>query len=255
LFEDQLHRLKPCLTEHSRVIVAGMVKTMPSSVWKMLERIIGPTDTSRALKKARLIEVNVDLQLPSTENPYPRHWLLEETTLEITNYANVFSRERLDNGTRLLLQHLPNTKGASEIIDLGCGNGVLGLVAAQKNPEARMHFVDESYMAIESARANIRQLEAGMPSAEFHLGDSLTKFEKDTADLILCNPPFHQSHAIAGTVALGMFKQSARVLRDGGELWVVGNRHLDYHIMLKSFFSSVEVVASNKKFVILKSTV
>lgn len=255
LFEDQMHRLKPCLTEHSRVIVAGMVKTMPSSVWKMLERIIGPTDTSRALKKARLIEVNVDLQLPSTENPYPRHWLLEETTLEITNYANVFSRERLDNGTRLLLQHLPKTKGASEIIDLGCGNGVLGLVAARKNPEARIHFVDESYMAIESARANIRQIEAGMPPAEFHLGDSLTSFEKDTADLILCNPPFHQSHAIAGTVALGMFRQSARVLRDGGELWVVGNRHLDYHIMLKSFFSSVEVVASNKKFVILKSTV
>jgi 23S rRNA (guanine1835-N2)-methyltransferase len=60
LLEDQLIRLKPLLTEKSRVYVGGMVKTMPSSLWKMLEKIIGPTETSRAQKKARLIEVSVD---------------------------------------------------------------------------------------------------------------------------------------------------------------------------------------------------
>ena len=52
-----------------------------------------------------------------------------------------------------------------------------------------------------------------------------------------------------------MFRHSARVLRDGGELWVVGNRHLDYHLKLRRWFSSVEVVASNKKFVVLRAIV
>ena len=254
LLEDQLIRLKPLLTENSRVIVAGMVKTMPSSLWKMLEKIIGPTQTSLAKKKARLIEVSVDPRLPVPENPYPVRWGLEGTTFEISNHANVFSRERLDLGTRLLLQHIPRTEGSHEIIDLGCGNGVLGLMAAQKNPEASLHFIDESYMAIASARANFQQLDATLQRARFHLGNGLANFDKNSGDLVLCNPPFHQSHAIGDTLALSMFEQSANVLRQDGALWVVGNRHLDYHVKLKHWFRSVNVVASNKKFVILRAT-
>jgi 16S rRNA (guanine1207-N2)-methyltransferase len=254
LLEHQLIRLKPLLTEHCQVIVAGMVKTMPSSLWKMLEKLVGPTVTSRAHKKARLIEVSVDPRLSLPESPYPRNWTLEGTALEITSHANVFSRERLDIGTRLLLQHLPQTEGAVDIIDLGCGSGLLGLMAAQQNPEARLHFVDESYMAIASARANFQQLDASLQRAKFHLGDGLAEFGKEAADLILCNPPFHQSHAIGETVALSMFRHSARVLGDGGDLWVVGNRHLDYHLKLRRWFNSVEVVASDKKFVILRAT-
>lgn len=255
LLEDQLLRVKPLLKEDTRFVVAGMVKTMPSSLWDMLERIVGPTRTSLARKKARLIEVDVDSRLVLPQNPYPRCWTLEDTGLAITNHANVFSRERLDIGTRFLLQNLPGTKGPCEIIDLGCGNGLLGLMAARQNPEASLHFVDESYMAIESARANFRHVDAGLQRARFHAGDGLSGFERGSADLILCNPPFHQSHAIGDTVALSMFRKSAGVLCDGGELWVVGNRHLDYHRKLKRWFNTVELAASNKKFVILRAMV
>ena len=255
LLEDQLIRLKPLLTQSSRVIVAGMVKTMPSSLWKMLESIIGPSETSRAQKKARLIEVSVDPQLHLPENPYPRRWTLEGTAFEIINQSNVFSRERLDIGTRFLLQHLPRTEGPREIIDLGCGNGILGLMAARQNPEASLSFIDESYMAIASARANFKQIDPTLQRAKFYLDDGLAEFQKHAADLILCNPPFHQSHAVGDAVALSMFRQSASVLRDGGELWVVGNRHLDYHFKLRRWFSSVDVVTSNRKFVILRAVV
>ena len=252
LFEDQLIRLKPLLTEKSRVVVGGMVKTMPSSAWQLLKRIIGATNTSLARKKARLIEARPDLQLALPENPYPKRWRFEGLPFEIINHANVFSRERLDIGTRFLLQHLPATRGAREIIDLGCGNGLLGLVAAQQNPAARLHFVDESYMAIASAQANFQQLDGDLQRAEFHLGNGLATFHKNAADLVLCNPPFHQSHAMGDTVAQSMFRGSARVLRAGGELWVVGNRHLGYHASLKRYFDAVELVASNRKFVVLK---
>lgn len=253
LLEDQLIRLKPLLTEGSRVLVGGMVKTMPSSLWKMLETIIGPTETSRAQKKARLIEVTVDSQLPLSKNPYPRRWTLEDTALEITNHSNLFSRERLDIGSRFFLQHLPRTEGPLEVIDLGCGNGILGLIAARQNPEAGLHFIDESYMAIASARENFKQLDPGLQRARFYCSDGLTEFKENTADLVLCNPPFHQSHAIGDTVALSMFGHSARILREEGELWVVGNRHLDYHHKLKRWFRQVDVVTSNRKFVILRA--
>lgn len=253
LLESQLIQLRSVLSGKCQIIVAGMVKTMPTSLWTMLERIIGPTHTSQAKKKARLIEISVDPQIPVPENPYPLKWQLENTDLSIVSHANVFSRERLDIGTRLLLQHLPKTKGPADIVDLGCGNGLLGLVAAQQNPEARLHFVDESYMAIESARENFLQLSNDTRTAEFRLCDGLTDFDDHVADVVLCNPPFHQSHAIGDSMATSMFKESARVLRNGGELWVVGNRHLNYHSKLKRWFNSVVVVNSNKKFVILKA--
>jgi 16S rRNA G1207 methylase RsmC len=48
-----------------------------------------------------------------------------------------------------------------------------------------------------------------------------------------------------------MFQHSKQQLNRGGELWVVGNRHLSYHIKLKRLFGNVRTIASNKKFVVL----
>ena len=72
--------------------------------------------------------------------------------------------------------------------------------------------------------------------------------------MVLCNPPFHQQQAKLDTVALAMFSHSARVLRAQGSLWVIGNRHLNYHNKLKSWFSQIELVASDRKFVLLKAS-
>jgi len=253
LFEDQLIRLKPLLTTESCMLVAGMARSMPAAVWKILERIIGPTKTSRAVKKAKLIHVTVDTNLKRPKNPYPVSWKLEGTDYSLINHANVFSREKLDIGSRFLLQNLPETEGSGDIIDLGCGNGVLGLMTASQNNQAVLHFVDESYMAVESARINFQQLNAEPDSASFHVSDGLTGFDDDSSDLILCNPPFHQQQAVGDSIAISMFRDSARVLKSGGELWVIGNRHLAYHKKLQNWFDAVELVASNKKFVILKA--
>ena len=85
------------------------------------------------------------------------------------------------------------------------------------------------------------------------MNDSLTGIENESVDLILNNPPFHQNNAVGDAVAWQMFTQSRDALKQDGELWVIGNRHLGYHVKLKKIFSNCETIASNKKFVILKS--
>jgi 16S rRNA (guanine1207-N2)-methyltransferase len=50
-----------------------------------------------------------------------------------------------------------------------------------------------------------------------------------------------------------MFSGARRALRGGGELWVVGNRHLGYHVTLRRVFGNSEVVASDPKFVVLRA--
>ncbi len=253
LLEYQLIQLKPHLSSNAIILLAGMVKTMPATIWKILEKIIGPTETSRAQKKARIITVKPDAELPQISSSYPVSWKLEDTEFTLLNHANTFSRDRLDNGTRLMLQHLPVSEGAIDIVDLGCGNGVLGMMAAYQNPAANISFIDESYMAIASARHNMLQLSGREGSAEFFNADGLKQFADNCCDLVLCNPPFHQQQAQLDTVALSMFAESARVLREGGALWVIGNRHLHYHNKLKAWFKQVELVASDRKFVLLKA--
>ncbi len=252
LLEDELIRLHPHLTPTTQVIVAGMIKTLPSSVWKLLERLVGSTTTSLARKKARLIFATPDSRLVASPSPYPVSYRLENTEYLISNHANVFSRDSLDIGTRFFLQHLPSRQDACDIIDLGCGNGVVGLIAAECSPAATMHFVDESFMAVASARDNFQRAFGEQRVATFRVGDGLMEVESESADLILCNPPFHQQNTVGDQIAVSLFKQSQRVLRKGGELWVIGNRHLDYHSTLNRLFGSHTVVAANSKFIIVK---
>ncbi len=252
LLEDQLCRLRPLLADDCQLIAAGMVKGLAPAAWRVIEQYFGATTTSLAWKKARLIEARLDPSLPVVASPYPVRYALEGRGWPVVNHANVFSREALDIGTRFFLQHLPTLPEARDIIDLGCGNGLVGLVAAEQHPLARLHFIDESHMAIASARANFAAVFPGR-EALFRLGDTLEGVEGGCADLVLCNPPFHQQQGVGDQIANAMFRHAARVLRPGGELWVVGNRHLDYHQTLKRHFRTVASVASNRKFVILRA--
>lgn len=253
LLEDELIRLHPHLAPSAQIIVAGMIKTLPSSVWKLLERLVGPTKTSLARKKARLIFASPAAGISIPPSPYPVCYRLENTGHLISNHANVFSRDSLDLGTRFFLQHLPFRRDACDIIDLGCGNGLVGLIAAERSPAAIVHFVDESFMAVASAKANFHRVFGTLRKATFRVGDGLIEADSKSADLILCNPPFHQQNTVGDQIAVSLFKQSRRVLRKGGELWVIGNRHLDYHNYLDRLFGAHSIVAANSKFVIVKA--
>jgi len=173
----------------------------------------------------------------------------------LINHSALFSRERLDIGTRFLLEQMPLTEGPGRIADLGCGNGVIGLMAAQANPEAEVFFVDESFMAVDAARENLKQLDTQLRRFHFIVGNSLTDFEAAGLDLVLCNPPFHQQQAVGDRVAAQMFRDAARALQAEGELWVVANRHLNYPRLLKRHFGRVETHAANRKFVVLRAAV
>lgn len=253
MLEDQLSRLKPLLHEKSIILGGGMVKSIHNSTLKLFEKIIGPTKTSLAKKKARLILPTVDMQIESQPSPFPSSYVLEKTNHTISNHAAVFSRDSLDIGTRFFLQHIPSSNGYANVVDLGCGNGVVGLMTAEKNPDASLYFVDESFMAVASAKENFERVFGDSKQAKYIATDCLQGLEKNHYDLVLNNPPFHQQNVVGDFIAQQMFRESFSVLKNGGELWVIGNRHLGYHVALKKVFGNCEMVASNKKFVILKA--
>ena len=81
----------------------------------------------------------------------------------------------------------------------------------------------------------------------------ITGQEKQSLDVVLCNPPFHQQQVVGDFLAWRMFQQARDALVVGGALYIVGNRHLGYHSKLARLFRGVEQVAATPKFVILKA--
>jgi 16S rRNA G1207 methylase RsmC len=256
LLEHQLIALKPHTNSDSVIIAAGMSKYIHKSQLALFEKYLGTTTTSLAVKKARLIFCKPDINISNKKTLALS--VINEPNFDISlqGYANVFSRDKLDIGARFMLEQFQKLPPAKNIIDLGCGNGVLGIIAfrsqlALYNIESHINFIDESYMAIASAKLNFEAAIKQHNKADYFANHSLENLSLEKTDLILCNPPFHQNHTTGDHIAWAMFQHSKQQLNRGGELWVVGNRHLSYHIKLKRLFGNVRTIASNKKFVVL----
>lgn len=252
LLEQQLRALRHVVTEDTLIVAGAKARDVHTSTMQLFEKVLGPTRTSLAWKKARLIFCQAaDIVPPAAAET--TNWTLDGTDWLIHNHANVFSRGSLDIGARLFMEHLPRGLNG-HIVDLGCGNGVIGLTALAQNPEAQVTFVDESYMAVASSELNVEHnLPQELDRCQFEVNNALAGIERESVQAVLCNPPFHQQHAITDHTAWQMFCDAKRCLQVGGELRIVGNRHLDYHQKLKRLFGNCTLVDSNKKFVILRA--
>lgn len=259
LLEHVLHRLAPSLHEGSIVVGAGMTRHVHTSTIALFERLVGPTTTSRAERKARLLHATVDPGRAHRPSPWPR--MVEvvppgDGPLALVAHAGVFSATRLDPGTALLLAHLPEPGAHDRAVDLGCGTGVVGTVLGRRDPDLHVTFVDDSSLAVASARATWAG-DQGDRDAAFVVGDALLDPVPLAADLVVVNPPFHRDHSVGDQTAWRMFVEARQVLPPGGTLLVVGNRHLAHHAKLARLFGTahVRVVASDPGYVVVEATI
>lgn len=253
--EYQLQQLAQ-LPNQCKVIAAGKTTLVTSNVLKLFDKYLTNVSTSLAKKKSRLIfaEHNSNIKITS-KYPLTIDW--PEMELTLSSHANVFAKEQIDIGGRFLAENLPTLSDGQRIIDLGCGNGILGLSCIKQLIEsgnsANICFIDESNMAVESARLNVEQnFPKSLEHCEFYQDDCLTEQAENSADVILCNPPFHQQNTITEHIAKQMFRQSYKTLKVGGSLVVVANRHLAYQGFFKKLFGGFNVLAQNRKFTIFQ---
>ena len=251
-----LARLSQWVAPNCVLMLAGMDKHLSKGQFDLLEKHFGPASFLPGVKKARVWKAAVDKARVSQSVceifEQSSGFALPQYDLHLKSLPNVFSNDHLDIGSRFFLEQFSALPACEQVADLACGNGVLGLAYLKYHSDASVHFYDESFQAVYSAQYNLN-LNVPAAKAEFVACDGLKKASASSLDLILCNPPFHQQNTVSTSIARAFFKDSKRALTDGGELWIVANRHLGYHSDLKRIFGHFEHVAANKKFVVLKA--
>jgi 16S rRNA (guanine1207-N2)-methyltransferase len=238
------------------VFAGGRIKHMSLGMNDVMKQYFEKVVASLAVQKSRVLRA----RLPQAEAAladlalWPKSKRYDMLDMTIVSHGGVFAGINLDIGTRELLAVLEQTPAsASTIIDFGCGTGVLAVAIARLRPKAAVIASDQSTAAVASARSTI---------AVNDLADRVTVVRDDalatqadaSADLILFNPPFHSGAAVHSDTSIRLFEDAARVLKPGGELWVVANRHLGYQSHLARIVGQTREVSRSTKFTVTAST-
>jgi 16S rRNA (guanine1207-N2)-methyltransferase len=146
------------------------------------------------------------------------HVVLPDVHLELQTDSGTFSPDRLDAGTRLLLETAPPPPAAGHLLDLGCGYGPLALVLAARSPGATVWAVDVNERALELCAANARR--AGLPNVRcVRPGDPALPAR---FGLIWSNPPIRIGKAALHELLAGWLAR----LAPGGAACLVVQRNL-----------------------------
>lgn len=146
----------------------------------------------------------------------------------------LFSPEHVDRGTLAMLSHVKIASGM-RIMDLGCGCGVVGIVAAKIAGEENVFMSDADPMAVETARRNAER--NGVGGVQVCVSDGFQSVDASGFDLILSNPPYQTDFS----VAKGFIEKGFNRLKIGGKLYMVTKRRAWYKNKMISVFGGVEI--------------
>jgi len=255
LLEHQLRVVASIAGPDASVVGTGMARHIHSSTVAAFENLVGPTTTSRATRKARLIHSKPNGTGQSAV-ALQAHEFVTSNGVRVVELPGTFSAGHLDVGSALLLKvlnDLPVLGESPTVADLGCGNGVIAAEIATRWHEAHFLLLDVSDLAVEAATRTWNANDLG-DRMTTQVADGFASTPTESVDIVITNPPFHQGHAQDYEMAERLLADTARVLRPGGVAYVVAQRHLNLHTRMQRWFTSVEVPSQHPSHVVLIAT-
>ncbi|MFF0242086.1 class I SAM-dependent methyltransferase [Rhodococcus pyridinivorans] len=237
------------------VFAGGRDKHISLAMNDVLAASFAEVRASRGRQKSRVLTARRATPGPAS---YPVRERLDELGLTVVTHGAAFAGPRLDIGTRFLLDFFPrldfprNDTDEQIAVDLGCGTGILAAMLARQLPDVRLIATDHSAAAVASA-AETAAANGLADRIDTLRDDAASSIAAGSVDLVVCNPPFHIGAAVHTGAAHKMFDAAARILRPGGQMWTVYNRHLDYRPALSGIVGSTRVEGRNRKFTVTRS--
>jgi 16S RNA G1207 methylase RsmC len=137
---------------------------------------------------------------------------------ELTTAAGIFSPERIDTGTQVLLANTPTPPPGGDLLDLGCGWGPIALTLALESPHATIWAVDVNERALDVVRRNARTL--GIDNVNAVLPDDVPTAVRFTT--IWSNPPIR----VGKNELHNLLESWLPRLTEDSDAWLVVQRNL-----------------------------
>jgi 16S rRNA (guanine1207-N2)-methyltransferase len=163
----------------------------------------------------------------------------------------LFSWDKVDAGSRLLLAHLPHDV-SGVVADLGAGWGYLSASLAVRPTIRALDLYEAEALALDCAKANVSAREGLELSFRWH--DVTSGFPKMRYHAIVTNPPFHAGGTADPELGRRFIAAAAEALRPKGRLFLVANRHLPYERILNERFGATETLAEDKRHKVILAT-
>ena len=164
--------------------------------------------------------------------------------LVLQTNEDVFSPTAVDKGTRAMLSFVEFKEG-DKVLDLGCGCGVVGILAAKQIGAEQVVMCDVSENAVMLSKQNAEL--NGVSTVTIRQSDGLKEISENGFTLILSNPPYHTDFA----VAKGFIEDGFKKLAIGGKMVMVTKRLDWYRNKLSSVFGGVTVKEKDGYYVFL----
>lgn len=233
---------RACRMARSRVIIDGQKTDGIDTIYKSVKTRLGPVGSySKAHGRVFSIPPSTAFEDWAVDAPRPG-------PEGFVTLPGVFSADRIDPGSALLAQALPEgVKGV--VADLGAGWGYLSRALLTQERVTTVHAVESDARALDCARENLND-----PRVQFHWADVTQWQAPEPLDAVVMNPPFHQGRKGAPELGQGFIRTAARGLKPRGDLWMVANRHLPYEATLAQYFTQVTELSGDGAFKLFHAT-
>lgn len=193
-----------------------------------------------------LYKINCEIKL-KPELLKQQSMIFNNKSIKYFTYPGVFSYKRTDKGTLLLAKKLPDTINPEKILDLGCGSGILSILASTKYKKAKIYATDIDPRAIALAKLNSKEY----PNIKIYLSNLLEQINIYDFDLIISNIPAKPPKELYRE----MINQIHEHLAANQYLYLVATGHLGNYFkrVLKPKFINIKKIARTKKHVVLRA--
>jgi 16S rRNA (guanine1207-N2)-methyltransferase len=249
-----------CLKPGGQLLLAGYKNEGTKTYIEKIAKLLGCSKSivkngpvySAELRKNSIYDTTQLLDDSGYTQPRP---IALDSGLQLLSKPGLFGWNKIDAGSALLIEQLkllsPRQTPLNKCVDLGCGYGYLSIAAAGLDIcDSINHWTltDNNAAALTLARQNLlnHQLIGDVIAADAGKGINIK------ADLLLCNPPFHQGFGIDGDLTDKFLQCAKRLLAPEGTALFVINQFIPLERKAAPLFSKINLLIDNGSFKVIQ---
>jgi 16S rRNA (guanine1207-N2)-methyltransferase len=238
-FEVALHATAARLAPGGRLFVYGANDEGVKSADTRIGALFSDLETLSTMRHCRVWMAVRPAEIPGLK-PTLADWKTREPVempwgpVPWTRYPGLFAKGGLDAGTALLLHALPKVADGAQVLDFACGTGVISAAVLKGTPSARVQMIDSDALAIAAARENA----VGAMALTGDGPGALPAWQR--YHHIFSNPPLHRGKDRTRSVLEALVRAAPPRLLEGGDLWLVVQRHEPVEPLLRQCFLTVD---------------